>query len=155
MGYRWQTAAFTELNNRELYAALRLRQQVFVVEQSSLYVDLDDFDQEAVHMLVWEGESLLAYQRCLPPGLQEVESTLGRIVVTPAARGTHLGRELVRRGINHNLRRWPNANIRIHAQARLERYYRDLGFLPEGEVYDLDSIPHLDMLYFCVNRNRR
>jgi len=149
MTRRWQTAAFDELANRELYAALKLRQEVFAVEQQSLYLDLDDLDQGAVHMLVWEGDALLAYQRCLPPGLQEVESTLGRIVVAPAARGTGLGRELVRRGIAHNLARWPDSNIRIHAQAYLDRYYAALGFVAEGEVYDLDTIPHLDMLYLC------
>ncbi|TGD72610.1 GNAT family N-acetyltransferase [Mangrovimicrobium sediminis] len=148
MSVRWITANFEELDNRALYAALRLRQVVFAVEQTSIYLDLDDLDQAAVHMLVLDGEQLLAYQRCLPPGLQEVESTLGRIVVDQAARGTGLGTELVERGIAHNLATWPESNIRIHAQAHLERFYGGLGFVTEGEPYDLDGIPHLEMVYF-------
>ena len=96
-------------------------------------------------------DNTLAYDdteffKTLPPGLQETESTLGRIVVAPAARGRNLGRELVRRGIAHNFERWPHADIRIHAQAHLEAYYCGLGFATQGEVYDLDGIPHLEML---------
>jgi ElaA protein len=143
----WQTTDFDSLDKRQLYAILRLRQEVFAVEQASIYVDTDGLDLDAIHMAAWDGDQLLAYQRCLPPGLQEVESTLGRIVVAPAARGRDLGRELVRRGIAHNLARWPGVNIRIHAQAYLEQFYAELGFETEGEVYDLDSIPHLDMVF--------
>jgi len=144
---RWQVTGFEGLTNRELYEILRLRQEVFAVEQTSIYVDPDGMDIEAVHMAAWEVETLMAYQRCLPPGLQERESTLGRIVVAPAARGRDLGRDLVRRGIEHNLQRWPGINIRIHAQAYLERFYQELGFVTEGDLYDLDGIPHLEMVF--------
>lgn len=146
MSGQWQTASFKELDNFQLYAALKLRQEVFAVEQTSIYVDADGLDLDAVHMLCWQQNALLAYQRCLPPGLQETESTLGRIVVTPSARGTGLGRELVRRGIEHNLRRWPQTAIRIHAQAHLEDYYCKLGFVSQGDVYDLDGIAHIEMV---------
>lgn len=149
MQQRWQLATFDELDKRELYAALRLRQQVFAVEQASIYLDIDDLDQGAVHTLLWEGNALLAYQRCLPPGLQQPESSIGRIVVAPEARGANLGRELVRRGIAHNLEHWPDSDIRIHAQAHLERFYNELGFVTEGEPYELDGIPHLEMVYFA------
>lgn len=147
MSPRWQTTNFEGLSNRELYEILKLRQEVFAVEQTSIYVDPDGLDLEAVHMAVWDNQALVAYQRCLPPGLQETESTLGRIVVARAARGKNLGRELVRRGIAHNLQRWPEVNIRIHAQAYLERFYNELGFVTEGDAYDLDSIPHLEMVF--------
>lgn len=147
MTQRWQTATFDELDNRELYEVLRLRQEVFAVEQTSIYVDPDGLDQEAIHMSIWENGKLLAYQRCLPPGLQEAQSTLGRIVVAPGARGRNLGKELVQRGIAHNLRAWPGIDIRIHAQAYLEKFYNELGFITEGDTYDLDSIPHLDMVF--------
>lgn len=147
MTQRWQTATFDQLSNRDLYEILRLRQEVFAVEQTSLYVDPDGLDQDAVHISLWQEDALLAYQRCLPPGLQETESTLGRIVVAETARGKDLGRELVRRGIAHNLEQWPGNNIRIHAQAYLESFYNELGFVTEGGIYDLDSIPHLDMVF--------
>ncbi len=147
LSQRWQTQSFNELTNRELYEILKLRQEVFAVEQESIYVDPDGLDLEAVHMSLWEDDQLLGYQRCLPPGLQERESTLGRIVVAPKARGRDLGRELVRRGIAHNFERWPGIDIRIHAQAYLEAFYLELGFVTEGDVYDLDTIPHLEMVF--------
>ncbi len=147
MTLHWQTTDFDGLSKRQLYAILRLRQEVFAVEQTSIYVDPDGLDLDAIHMAAWDGDQLLAYQRCLPPGLQESESTLGRIVVAPDARGRDLGRDLVRRGIAHNLATWPGINIRIHAQAYLERFYSELGFVTEGELYDLDSIPHLEMVF--------
>ncbi|RLQ23522.1 GNAT family N-acetyltransferase [Seongchinamella sediminis] len=146
MALRWQIAGFKELSNIELYEALKLRQEVFAVEQDCVYQDADGLDQQAVHIAGWDGAALLAYQRCLPPGLQETESTLGRIVVAPAARGRDLGQELVRRGIAHNLQRWPGADIRIHAQAHLEKFYRELGFTTDSDPYPLDGIPHLEML---------
>ena len=146
MTQRWQTATFDQLNTRELYEILKLRQEVFAVEQTSIYVDPDGLDLEAIHISLWHEGTLLAYQRCLPPGLQEAESTLGRIVVAQGARGKDTGRALVRRGIAHNLERWPGVNIRIHAQAYLEKFYSELGFITDGDIYDLDSIPHLDMV---------
>lgn len=147
MDLQWQTLAFTELKLEQLYALLRLRQAVFVVEQESIYLDLDDLDQQALHMLVVEKGELLAYQRCLPPGLSYPESALGRIVVAPPARGRDLGRELVRRGIDYNLRHWPDSDICINAQCYLQRFYQELGFTPEGEEYMEDGIPHIRMRY--------
>jgi len=147
MTYHWQTTDFAGLDNAKLYAAMRLRQEVFVVEQDSRYQDLDNLDQGAVHILCWQHGELLAYQRCLAPGAHFVESAIGRIVVSPRARGRKLGRELVVRGIDHNLQRWPDHNIRINAQVYLERFYAGLGFLSTGDVFDEDGIAHIQMVY--------
>lgn len=147
MSYQWQTMDFDDLSPSQLYAALRLRQAVFAIEQASLYQDLDDRDQPAAHMFCWRGHSLLAYQRCLPPGVSYRDSAIGRIVVAAQARGHNLGRELVRRGIRYNLQRWPDSDIRINAQAYLEDFYRRLGFETQGDRYDEDGIPHIEMLY--------
>ena len=147
MTYQWQTCDFAGLNTLELYAALRLRQQVFVLEQHCAYLDLDNLDQDAIHMLCWQDGLLLAYQRCLAPGANFSESALGRIVVSAPARGRDLGRELVRRGIKHNLERWPRHDIRINAQAYLQAFYAELGFVAQGEVFDEDDIPHIQMVY--------
>lgn len=147
MTYQWQTSDFGGLNTLELYAALRLRQQVFVLEQNCAYLDLDNLDQDAVHMMCWREGDLLAYQRCLAPGANFIESALGRIVVSAPARGQDLGRELVRRGIRHNLGRWPNNDIRINAQAYLQAFYAELGFVADGDVFDEDDIPHIQMVY--------
>jgi ElaA protein len=147
MTLQWQTLAFTELTREEMYAVLRLRQEVFVVEQRCAYLDLDDLDQQATHMLCMQDRELLAYQRCLAPGLSYPESSLGRIVVCPARRGLNLGRELVQRGIEHNLSQWPRHDIRINAQAQLQDFYTSLGFTAEGGEYLEDNILHRQMRY--------
>jgi ElaA protein len=152
MPYRWQIADFAQLCNDTLYTLLQLRQEVFVVEQACIYQDLDNLDQLATHMLCWEGGTLRAYQRCLRPGLSFSESSIGRIVVAPGARGTGLGRDLVRLGVEHNLARWPESGIRINAQAYLSKFYSELGFDPVGDEYDEDGIMHQQMVYRSPSR---
>jgi ElaA protein len=147
MTLQWRTPAFSELTGEEVYALLRLRQQVFVVEQNCVYLDLDNLDQLATHMLCMRHQQLLAYQRCLAPGLSYPESSLGRIVVCPTLRGQQLGRELVLRGIEHNLSRWPGSGIRINAQAHLQGFYTSVGFCAEGNEYLEDNILHRQMRY--------
>ena len=118
MGLRWQITPFDQLTNTQLYALLRLRQEVFCVEQNCIYLDMDNLDQQATHMLCWRDSQLMAYLRALAPGLSFPESSLGRIVVSPAARGTKLGHELVQRGIQLNCKKWPDSNIQIGAQSK-------------------------------------
>jgi ElaA protein len=144
---QWQTLSFTELSRENLYAILRLRQEVFVVEQQCVFLDLDNRDQAAIHMLCTDQGLLAAYQRCIAPDSSDSESLLGRIVVCPTRRHHKLGGELVKRGIEHNLRRWPGSDIRISAQAHLQNFYTSLGFNAEGSEYLEDNIPHRQMRY--------
>ena len=143
----WQSCAFEALAPADLYRALQLRQNVFILEQECLYPDLDDLDQQAMHFLCWQGHELVAYQRCLPPGVSYRESSIGRIIVTPAVRGIQLGRQLVQRGIDYNLAQWPQYDIKIGAQAHLQPFYSSLGFTTVGEEYLEDGIMHAPMLY--------
>ena len=115
------------------------------MEQDCVYLDLDGLDQKSVHILCWEGETLLAVLRCLPPGLSYTQSSLGRIVTAAAARGRSLGRELVERGIAYNLQQWPESDVRIGAQAYLDEFYISLGFIMDGEPYMEDGIQHIHM----------
>ncbi len=142
----WSIQAFAELDTNTLYEILELRQAIFVVEQNCPYQDLDGLDQPAFHMSCREGDTLLAYQRCLPPGTSYTESSIGRIIVTAAARGRQLGRELVQRGIDFNREQWPDHDIRIGAQAHLADFYGSLGFEVVGEEYVEDGIPHVHMV---------
>lgn len=146
MELNWEISAFDALSNNSLYRALQLRQEVFVVEQNCIYPELDGLDQDSIHMLCWRGTALLAYQRCLPPGLSYPESSLGRIVVAPAGRGQKLGRELVQRGIDLNTKAWPDRDIKIGAQTYLKSFYEGLGFIVVGEEYVEDGIAHIHML---------
>lgn len=145
MNLQWHTLGFAELSADQLYAIMRLRQEVFVVEQDCAYLDLDNRDQQAVHILGSEAGAVMAYLRCIAPGADSPDSQLGRIVVRPTARGMDLGRELVTRGMAHNRARWPASDIRISAQAHLQDFYSSLGFVAEGEEYLEDNIPHRRM----------
>lgn len=141
----WQAVAFEELSIQQLYTMLQLRQEVFVIEQNCVYRDLDGLDQQSAHILCWEGETLLAVLRCLPPGLSYAQSSMGRIATAAAARGKNLGRELVERGIAYNLQAWPKSDIRIAAQTYLEKFYTSFGFVTDGEPYMEDGIEHIHM----------
>lgn len=154
---RWQWKSFAELTLDELYTLLALRQEVFVVEQRSLYQDVDGLDREAAHLLAFEdaegGPFLAAYLRVLPPGVKfPGASSLGRVVTSPRARGRGLGRDIVERGLARLDAEYPGTPIRISAQHYLQRFYESVGFHAEGDVYDEDGIPHIEMVRPPVRR---
>ena len=146
----WQWRGFADLTVAQLYEMLALRQQVFVLEQACLYPDIDGLDPDAHHLLGWRTvdgrRQLAASLRCLAPGAKYAEMSLGRVVTSPAARGTGLGRELVAQGIACAEGLHPGHAIRIGAQAYLEPFYASFGFVTVSEPYDEDGILHVDML---------
>ena len=147
---RWRWAKFHELEPQRLYDILSLRQQVFVVEQKCAYQDADGRDLHSWHLLGTDAHgSLLAYLRLIPPGYRFREPSLGRVVTRKDIRGQGVGKNLVREGIRQSRVLFPGQPIRISAQLYLEDYYCQLGFVPEGEgnPYDEDGIPHIQMVY--------
>jgi ElaA protein len=146
----WQWSSFADLTVRQLYAMLALRQEVFVLEQTCLYPDIDGLDPGAWHLLGWRNAGdrleLVAHLRCLPPGAKYTEMSIGRVVTSPAARGTGLGRELVAQGLEFARMLHPGHAIRIGAQAHLEAFYASFGFATVSEPYDEDGILHIDMV---------
>ena len=146
----WQWSSFADLTPAQLYEMLALRQQVFVLEQTCLYPDIDGLDPGAHHLLGWrevDGKrTLAATLRCLAPGAKYEEMSIGRVVTSPSMRGTGLGRELVAQGVAHAVRLHPGHAIRIGAQAYLEQFYAGFGFVTVSAPYDEDGILHIDML---------
>jgi len=147
---QWKNLTFNQLNANTLYDILKLRVDVFVVEQACAYPELDDKDRhpETQHLigLSPDGE-LLAYARILPPGLSYPEASIGRVVVSPAGRGKGLAMPLMQHAIESALTTWPDAGIQIGAQDYLKAFYQKLGFFACSEMYLEDGIPHLDMRY--------
>ena len=144
----WRCCRFDQLDVFELDAIYRARQQVFLVEQQCVYLDADGFDAHALHLAAWSVDRSvpLAYARVVHPGQKYAEPSIGRVITTSAARGTGLGRELVKRSISHCTEAFPGHGIRISAQTRLERFYGEFGFAAVGVPYLEDGIPHTEML---------
>jgi len=144
----WRWCRFGELSVFELEAIYRARQQVFAIEQACAYLDADGFDPHSWHLAAWSPEHSLplAYARVVQPGQKYGEPSIGRVITVGTARGTGLGRELVRRAVVHCTATYPSQAIRISAQTRLERFYVDFGFVPVGSPYMEDGIPHTEML---------
>jgi ElaA protein len=147
-GLDWRCCRFDGLSLRELQYILMARQQVFGLEQNCIYQDIDGCDERAHHLCAWSPREPmpLAYARLVEPGVKYTEPSIGRVITTEAARGTGLGRELMRRAIAHTHDLFPGQGIRISAQSRLEKFYRDFGFTVIGESYLEDGIPHTEML---------
>lgn len=142
----WTWCRFAELGVDNLYDLLALRCQVFIVEQVP-YLDPDGLDRAAWHLLGRDGAGvLLAYLRVVDPGAKYEEPSIGRVAVAAAARGQGFGRVLMHEGLSRTAQVWPGRAVRIGAQAHLARFYGSLGFVPVGEPYDEDGIPHVEML---------
>lgn len=137
---------FNALSLDELYAMLRLRSEVFVVEQNCVFLDMDNKDQPCHHVLIRDGSNLVACARVVPPGVTYTEMSIGRIVSSPAYRGSGAGRTLVAAAIEACYRLFGQGTIKIGAQLYLERFYNSFGFERIGEVYDEDGIDHIKML---------
>ena len=146
LAHRW--LRFDAFTTDELYAMLALRQRVFVIEQASVFLDIDGRDPQADHLILHEEgrDAILGYLRVFAPGIVGDAASLGRVVVGEAARGRGLGKVLVTEGLRFLGRHHPGADIAISAQAHLQRFYGSFGFSPTGDPYDDAGIPHVDML---------
>ena len=137
---------FYELNNQELYQILRLRSEVFVVEQDCVYQDLDNKDQNSVHIFQKEKEEIIAYTRILKSGDYYKNPSIGRVVVSKKNRGKELGKNIMHYSIEFIKNKLAGKKIELSAQIYLEKFYLDLGFYRTGEDYLEDGIPHQRMI---------
>lgn len=141
----WKLYRFEELTAAELYEMLKLRVDIFVVEQNCPYPELDNLDQQSVHLAYRENGKILAYARLVPGEIKYGVPSIGRVIVSPDARGRGLARELIRRSIDFIFTEWRPEEIRLQGQLYLKEFYQSFGFDPISDVYDEDGIPHLDM----------
>jgi len=145
MSIIWKTKIFNELSTQELYQILRLRSEVFVVEQNCVYQDIDNKDQKALHLFgILEGE-IIAYSRLFKPGDYFEFSSIGRVVVAEKHRDKNFGHELIDQSIFEINNLFKVQNITISAQLYLKKFYESHGFVATSETYLEDDIPHIEM----------
>lgn len=138
---------FKELTAEELYEILKLRINIFIVEQNCPYEECDDKDKNSYHLYLKEDDKILAYLRVVKKGISYDEISIGRVVVNSKYRGQNLGRELMTKAINFITEKLKEKNIRISAQLYLEEFYKSFGFKSVSSQYLEDNIPHIEMLY--------
>ncbi|MEO1517594.1 MAG: GNAT family N-acetyltransferase [Bacteroidota bacterium] len=139
--------SFEQLSTQELYDIMALRQVVFVIEQSCIYLDADGKDQKAHHLTMRMADGqLVGYTRLLPEGIPyEGHASIGRVITSKMVRGKGLGRELMRQSIEAARSLYPGMPLKISAQVYLIKFYESFGFQTVGDVYDEDGLPHIAM----------
>lgn len=129
----------------ELYALLKLRVDVFVVEQNCPYPELDGKDDQALHLVLKRAGEIIAAARIFPPH-DDKPAKIGRVVVSPDHRGERLGEALMRDALKACAERFPGTAVFLSAQSHLQKFYGSFGFKPVSDEYLEDGIPHVDML---------
>lgn len=115
MKIKYSIKAFTALNTTELYQILKLRSEVFVVEQHCVYQDIDDKDQDSYHLMCFVNDNLAGYTRLLPPGVSYDEPSIGRVIIRSNFRGLTLGKRLMANSIVSCKELFGSSVIRIGA----------------------------------------
>ena len=144
------TKIFTELDKEELYQILRLRSEVFVVEQDCVYQDIDNKDQIATHLFYKKEEEIIGYTRIFKKGDYYENPSIGRVVVSKNKRGKDLGKEIMLESMKYIKDNIKAEKIELSAQMYLDNFYKDLGFYSKGEEYLEDGIPHQRMFFNLV-----
>ena len=145
---------FSELSTEEIYNILKLRSEVFVVEQNCVYQDIDEKDKKATHLFIEKNNEIIAYTRIFKKGYYYEENpSIGRVVVSKKERGKKLGKEIMLNSIEFIKKELEGRKIELSAQKYLDKFYKELDFFSEGEDYLEDGIPHQRMFYNLIRND--
>ncbi len=145
MRFQFTTLSFEAFTPQQLYAYLQLRSEVFVVEQNCVYQDLDNLDQESLHVLVYDAQLLVACARIVSANEKYPNISIGRVIVAQTHRKQDLGHALMQHCIQEIEARFGTQKIVLSAQAHLQNFYKKHNFAPQGAIYLEDGIPHIHM----------
>ena len=142
-----QCVPFSALTTTQLHQIYAARCAVFILEQQCPYLDVDGKDPHCHHLIAWDDNGdVAAYTRIVPAGLSFAEPSIGRVLSAQKWRGSGIGKLLMTNSIAALRSLYPDAAIRIGAQAYLEKFYGSFGFVTVSEMYLEDDIPHVDMV---------
>jgi ElaA protein len=142
----WICKKFDELTPFELYSIIRLRNEVFVVEQNCVFQDADNKDQLCYHLAGWQENMLVAYTRIIPAGIIYDQISIGRVVTFAGYRGTGTGKLLMEKSIHYAYDLFGKLPIKIGAQLYLKQFYESLSFVQCSDIYLEDGIEHIQMI---------
>ncbi|RPD96509.1 GNAT family N-acetyltransferase [Aureibaculum marinum] len=143
---KWFLKTFDQLSLNEFYSILKLRIDIFVVEQNCPYPELDNKDQLAYHFYCIYNNEVIAYTRIFKPGDYYKEVAFGRVVVHKNFRKQELGKKLINKTIEEIYNLFGKTTIKIGGQTYLKKFYKSFGFQQIGEGYIEDGIPHIHMI---------
>ncbi|MBQ4820031.1 GNAT family N-acetyltransferase [Aquimarina sp. MMG016] len=146
MALQFKVKRFSEIDTIELYKILRLRAEVFVVEQDCVYQDVDNKDQNALHVIGTKNNEVIAYTRIFKAGDYFENASIGRVVVSESERKYGYGHVLIKESIDAIQKHFNTVKIKISAQTYLKKFYEKHGFTQVGEEYLEDGIPHIAMI---------
>ncbi|MBP6181183.1 GNAT family N-acetyltransferase [Flavobacterium sp.] len=145
MVLEWKIKPFEALTVYELYDILKLRSEIFVVEQNCVYLDLDGKDKLALHLFGEFDGKIVAHARLFKAGITFDNASIGRVTVDVNYRDRKWGHDLMREAIAGILSHFGESKITIGAQLYLKKFYESQGFVQTGEMYLEDDIPHIEM----------
>ncbi|MBQ6283278.1 MAG: GNAT family N-acetyltransferase [Bacteroidales bacterium] len=137
---------FSELTTDELYELLRIRSEVFVVEQNCVYQDMDGDDQASVHLWLTDQDRVVALCRVCPAGTHMKEVSIGRVITTERRKG--YGKRIMLAGIEAAKEHFGASTIEIEAQEYAKGFYEQVGFRQSSDPFILDGIPHIKMTFY-------
>jgi ElaA protein len=146
MELKWKIKPFEALTVNELYDLLKLRSEIFVLEQNCVYLDLDGKDKKALHLIGEYDNKIVAYSRLFDAGISFDNASIGRVVVDANYRDKKFGHDLMREAIAQIKSNFDKDTITIGAQLYLQKFYESHGFVQSSEMYLEDDIPHIEMI---------
>ena len=145
MAIQWKIKPFEALSVHELYDLLKLRSEIFVVEQNCAYLDLDGKDKVALHLIGEFDGKIVAHARLFKAGISFGDASIGRVVVDPNYRDKKWGHDLMREAIAGIRHHFGESKITIGAQLYLKKFYESHGFVQTSAMYLEDAIEHIEM----------
>ena len=135
---------YQDLSKDELYKILKLRQEVFIIEQKCCYLDADGLDQNSRHLMLFDKNILIAYMRIINKTILNSQTTFSRILVKHSFRNQGLGREIIKKALCFV----NNEPVVMSAQLYLKKFYEEFGFQTIGSTFLEDNIPHIKMIKY-------